>query len=68
VLDDIERRYSVDVNEILPDLAEIADEAGRLPDDGKSITFPSADVTAFVIEYLPRPDQNIVTTIWASGV
>ena len=39
-----------------------------LSDDGKSITFPSADVTAFVIEYLPRPDQNIVTTIWASGV
>lgn len=39
-----------------------------LSDDGKSITFPTADVTAFVIEYMPRPDVNIVTTIWPSGV
>lgn len=27
----------------------------KLSDDGKTLTFATADVTAFVIEYIPRP-------------
>jgi hypothetical protein len=32
----------------------------KLSDDGKTLTFATADVTAFVIEYIPRPavDMN----------
>lgn len=31
-----------------------------ISDDGKTLTFPSADVTAFIIEYIPRTVQAAV--------
>lgn len=37
-----------------------------LSDDGTTITFPNT-VTAFVIEYVPRPDVALSTN-WVSGV
>jgi len=37
-----------------------------LSDDGKTLTFPST-ITAFVIQYIPRPEFDVVTTIWPSN-
>lgn len=31
----------------------------RISDDGKTITFPTADVTAFVLEYMPRAQTDM---------
>lgn len=42
--------------------------AARISDDGKSITFPSADVTAFTIEYLPRSNVDMTTLPTGSGI
>jgi hypothetical protein len=39
----------------------------KLSDDGKTLTFASADVTAFVIEYEPMP-ANDLSASFASGV
>jgi len=30
----------------------------RISDDGKTITFPGADITAFILEYMPRADTS----------
>lgn len=32
-----------------------------ISDDGKTLTFPTADVTAFTIEYLPRASTDMAT-------
>jgi hypothetical protein len=38
----------------------------KISDDGTTITFPST-VTAFILEYVPRPAVDM-TTVWQSPV
>lgn len=40
----------------------------KISDDGKTLTFPSADVTAFTIEYLPRSNVDMATLPTGSGI
>jgi hypothetical protein len=39
----------------------------RISDDGKTLTFPTADVTAFILEYEPRSESDLSTLVWPSG-
>ena len=48
-----------------PGGASAAVGVALLSDDGKTITFPNT-VTAFVLEYMPRPEA-VLSTVWASG-
>lgn len=40
----------------------------KISDDGKTLTFPSADVTAFTIEYMPRSAVDMTTLPTGSGI
>jgi hypothetical protein len=40
----------------------------KISDDGKTLTFPSADVTAFTIEYIPRSKTDMTTLPTGSGI
>lgn len=33
----------------------------RISDDGKTLSFPTADVTAFILQYVPRADVALTT-------
>jgi hypothetical protein len=39
-----------------------------ISDDGTTLTFPSADVTAFVIEYVPQSASSMTTVPKGSGI